>query len=92
MRPSQWHTRRRSIPIGLVEKKYHPDHIYIYIYYYIYIYIYIYGMCVYIYVFIYMCIYILYIFIYLCKASPMNEARLSHLPFWGPSEGFFLID
>ena len=22
----------------------------------------------------------------------MNEARLSHLPFWGPSEGFFLID
>jgi len=24
--------------------------------------------------------------------SPMNEARLSHLPFWGPSEGFFLIN
>jgi len=22
----------------------------------------------------------------------MNEARLSHLPFWGPSEGFFLIN
>jgi len=22
----------------------------------------------------------------------MNEARLSYLPFWGPSEGFFLID
>jgi len=22
----------------------------------------------------------------------MNETRLSHLPFWGPSEGFFLID
>ena len=22
----------------------------------------------------------------------MNEARLSHLPFWGPSAGFFLID
>ena len=21
----------------------------------------------------------------------MNEARLSHLPFWGPSEAFFLI-
>jgi len=26
------------------------------------------------------------------KAVIMNEARLSHLPFWGPSEGFFLID
>jgi len=25
------------------------------------------------------------------RASAMNEARLSHLPFWGPSEGFFLI-
>jgi len=24
--------------------------------------------------------------------TPMNEERLSHLPFWGPSEGFFLID
>jgi len=24
--------------------------------------------------------------------APMNEARLSHLPFWGPREGFFLID
>jgi len=23
---------------------------------------------------------------------PMNEARLSHLPFWGPSEGFVLSD
>jgi len=22
----------------------------------------------------------------------MNEARLSHLPFWGPSEGSFLIN
>jgi len=22
----------------------------------------------------------------------MNEARLSHLPFWGPSEGFFLMN
>jgi len=22
----------------------------------------------------------------------MNEARVSHLPFWGPSEGFFLIN
>ena len=22
----------------------------------------------------------------------MNEARLSHLPFWGPSEGFFLLN
>ena len=22
----------------------------------------------------------------------MNEARLSHLPFWGPSEGFFVIN
>jgi len=22
----------------------------------------------------------------------VNEACLSHLPFWGPSEGFFLID
>ena len=22
----------------------------------------------------------------------MNEARLSHLLFWGPSEGFFLIN
>ena len=22
----------------------------------------------------------------------VNEARLSHLPFWGPSEGFFLIN
>jgi len=22
----------------------------------------------------------------------MHEARLSHLPFWGPSEGFFLIN
>jgi len=22
----------------------------------------------------------------------MNEARLSHLPFWGPSGGFFLIN
>ena len=22
----------------------------------------------------------------------MNEARLSHLPFWGPSEDFFLIN
>jgi len=22
----------------------------------------------------------------------MNEARLSHLPFWGPSEGFFFIN
>jgi len=21
----------------------------------------------------------------------MNEARLSHLPFWGPSEGFFFL-
>jgi len=26
-----------------------------------------------------------------CK-NEMNEARLSHLPFWGPSEGFFLIN
>jgi len=25
-------------------------------------------------------------------STAMNEARLSHLPFWGPSEGFFLID
>jgi len=25
-------------------------------------------------------------------SGPMNEARLSHLPFWGPSEGFFLIN
>ena len=24
--------------------------------------------------------------------EPMNEARLSHLPFWGPSEGCFLIN
>jgi len=25
-------------------------------------------------------------------AYTINEARLSHLPFWGPSEGFFLIN
>jgi len=25
-------------------------------------------------------------------ARIMNEARLSHLPFWGPSEGFFFIN
>ena len=24
--------------------------------------------------------------------ASMNEARLSHLLFWGPSEGFFLIN
>jgi len=27
-----------------------------------------------------------------CGAATMNEARLSHLPFWGPSEGCFLIN
>jgi len=26
------------------------------------------------------------------SSKSMNEARLSHLPFWGPSEGFFLIN
>jgi len=26
------------------------------------------------------------------NSMAMNEARLSHLPFWGPSEGFFLIN
>jgi len=26
------------------------------------------------------------------RFPPMNEARSSHLPFWGPSEGFFLIN
>jgi len=32
------------------------------------------------------------ILVYLAIYPPsMNEARLSHLPFWGPSEGFFLI-
>jgi len=25
-------------------------------------------------------------------SGPMNEARLSHLPFWGRSEGFFFIN
>jgi len=28
----------------------------------------------------------------LLNLRTMNEARLSHLPFGGPSEGFFLID
>ena len=26
------------------------------------------------------------------RSCVMNEARLSHLPFWGPNEGFFLIN
>jgi len=34
-----------------------------------------------------------YIYVYIYTHTyAMNEARLSHLPFWGPSEGFFLIN
>jgi len=29
---------------------------------------------------------------YMAVGTLMNEARLSHLPFWGPSEGLFLIN
>jgi len=42
-----------------------------------------------------MCLLVFIVCIVGCKRDPrkpMNEARLSHLPFWGPSEAvFFLI-